>query len=118
MRYRCRPLTQCDPERREDQARGLELPKAAVMVIAMLHPDRRPRRILIQRQRAGARELQAGDERAGYRHATAQRATGLYATDRREEGRQRTAVRQHSEQLAHTSDRVAALPKRWRPGAT
>jgi hypothetical protein len=35
----------------------------------MEHPDRRPGRILIQRQGASTRELQAGYQRAGYRHA-------------------------------------------------
>jgi hypothetical protein len=86
------------------------------MVIAVLHSDRRPRQILIQRQRARACELQAGNQRAGYCHATAQRATGLRATNRREESRQRAAVRQRSKQLAHTRDRVADLPEWRRPG--
>ena len=63
------------------------------MVITVLYSDRRPRHVLIQRQRAGACEFQAGNQRAGYGHATAQRASGLRATNRREEGRQRTAVR-------------------------
>jgi hypothetical protein len=80
-----------------------------MMVITVLHSDRRPRHVLIQRQRAVARELQTGNQRAGYGHATARRASGLRATNRREEG-------QRSEQLVHTSDRVADLPERRRPG--
>ena len=63
-------------------------------------PDQnwRPRRRLIQRQRAVARPFEAGDQRAGDGRTAAQRPSGIRAADGRQERRQRTAVGQLAEQ--------------------
>ena len=72
------------PTHAVQQRSGQALRKPMILV---LYPDRRPRHVLIQHQGTGAREFQAGDQRAGYRHAMAQSVSGIGAVNLRQEGR-------------------------------
>jgi len=74
----------------------------------------RPCRRLIQRQRAVARPFQSGDQRAGNGRTAAQHPPGILPANRRQESRQRTAVRQLAEQRVHARERVGDAPERRR----
>ena len=84
--------------------------------LAIPSPDQnwRPRRRLIERQGAVACPFQSGNQRAGNGRSAAQRPSGILPANRRQERRQRTAVRQLAEQRVHARERVGDAPERRR----
>ena len=93
------------------------LPQARIAVTRGSDSNGQPCIVVIQRQCAPSREFEAGNQRAGNRHATAQHVVGLFVADLRQKGRQCPALGPLAEQLLQAPDRITDPPERERAGA-